>query len=97
MKSDPKPDEILAVTIPWNELFQILQKENIKELAKRIDISTLAFAAKETNLEVIIDSAWKSLKNTDPENASYERAVLLAEKMQEFAEKILRQTKLRER
>lgn len=91
-KKHQQSEDFLALPIPWGELDQFLQKDNMKKYARKIDMSTLIIVAKKSNLEAIIESALKSLKNTDPENATYKRAEQLANRMQEFAREIVKKT-----
>ena len=94
-KKKQKSGDFLALPIPWEELDEYLKKENIKEYARNIDISTFILGAESKNREAIIASALKSLKKTDPENATRKRAELLADRMQEFAQGVTKQMKVK--
>ncbi len=94
-KRKQKSDDFLALPIPWEELDVYLKKDNIKEYARNIDISTFILGAESKNREAIIASALKSLKKTDPENATRKRAELLADRMQKFAQGIVSKTKIK--
>ncbi len=94
-KKKQKSGDFLALPIPWEELDVYLKKDNIKEYARNIDMSIFISVAESKNREAIIASALKSLKRTDPENATRERAELLADRMQEFAQGIISKTKVK--
>lgn len=72
-------------TLPWNEITQILEKSKFKKLLDKISESTFSFAARKENKSEVVNSALKMLQQTDPENATPERAEELAGIMQLFA------------
>ncbi|MCL4416597.1 MAG: hypothetical protein M1365_07890 [Actinobacteria bacterium] len=74
--------------LPWDRIKEISEKGIFEEVFKKIPKNRFEFAAKEENHEVLVSSALKSLKRTNPE-ASNEQAVLLADMMQAFARKVL--------
>ncbi len=92
-KKKQKSGDFLALPIPWEELDEYLKKDSIKEYARSIDVSIFISVAEGKNREAIIASALKSLKKTDPENATRKRAELFADRMQEFAQGIVKKTK----
>src|ERR1700688_4249129 len=91
-KKQQKSGDFLRLPIPWDELDQFFRKDDIKEYARNIDMSTLVSITKSANRESFTQSALKSLKKTDPKNATRERAELLVDRMKEFAEGIIQKT-----
>ncbi len=74
--------------LPWEEIQTVSQEGLFEEVFKKIPKERFRFAAKEENRPVLIESALKSLRKTNP-NASYGQATLLADIMQTFAKKVL--------
>jgi len=66
--------------LPWDELdaFSKGKYENVSE-------ETYKFVLDEANRDMLIKAAFKSLKKTEPENASQYRAEQLADMMIRFA------------
>lgn len=75
--------------LPWKEIQEISEKGLFEEIFKKIPKERFRFAAKEENRSVLIESALKSLRKTNPD-ASYGQATLLADIMQTFATKVLK-------
>lgn len=75
--------------LPWDEIKEISEKGIFEEVFKRIPKSRFEFVTKEENREALIKSALKSLKK-NASSATYEQAVLLANLMQTFAQKVLK-------
>lgn len=74
--------------LPWDEI-QYISKEGIfEEVFKKIPKARFRFAAKEENRDLLVSSALRNLRRTDP-NASRNQALLLADIMQEFAKRVL--------
>lgn len=74
--------------LPWIEIQEISEKGLFEKIFKKIPKERFRFAAKEENHPVLVESALKSLRKTNP-NASYGQATLLADIMQTFAKRIL--------
>lgn len=72
-------------SLPWEEIATVA-----KDKYKTIPLETYQFVLKKENRQMLIDSAMKSLRKTDPENATEERAVELADIMQNFARMALK-------
>lgn len=75
--------------LPWAEIKEISESGLFEEVFKKIPKNSFRFAAEKENHEVLVNSAFKSLKKSDPE-ASYAQAEVLAGLMQAFAQKILK-------
>ena len=78
----------LADSLPWDEL-----EEFAKGKYDRVSDETYQFVLSETNREFLVKAALKSLKKTDPENASEYRAEQLADMMKLFAQNALKSKK----
>lgn len=76
--------------LPWEEIKQILEKSKFKKLLERISESAFLFAAKKENKAEVSKSALKLLQQSDPENATPERAEELAEVMHLFAKGLIK-------
>lgn len=74
--------------LPWDDIQQVSQSELFKDKFRKIHKNVFKFAASDKNRPALIESALKSLRETNP-NASYGQAALLADIMQTFAKKIL--------
>lgn len=75
-------------SLPWDRIQEVSQEELFKEKFSKINKSVFKFAANDKNRQVLIESALKSLRKTNP-SASYGQATLLADIMQTFARKVL--------
>lgn len=75
--------------LPWDEIQQISKEGIFEEVFKKIPKTRFRFAAKEENRPALIESALKSLRRNNPD-ASHSQAILLADIMQEFAKKVLK-------
>ena len=80
----------IADSLPWEEVKNLFKGN----LPKNFNPETFKFATDEGNKQAVIESAWKSLKKTNPE-ATYEQASSLADMMQIFARMVVEQTDLR--
>ena len=76
--------------LPWDEIKNIATVGDFKEKYGNIPEDTFRFASKPENHEAIVESAWKSLKQTNPE-ATHEQAASLADMMQIFARMVVTQ------
>lgn len=91
---------VARAILPLTELFSqediesILKNENIKKYAGKILPSTWLLVADKNNRDKVIEVALTSLKESNPESASYEKAALLADAMQSFAERIVKEMDL---
>lgn len=74
--------------LPWDRIKEISEKGIFEEVFKKIPKSRFEFVVKEENLEALTESAFKSLKKKDSD-ADYKQAVLLANLMRSFAQKVL--------
>ncbi len=70
--------------IPWDFIERVALVE-YKEKFSSVSESTYRFAADDSNRQAVINSALKSLKQSDPENASFEKAEILADLLRSFA------------
>lgn len=70
--------------IPWDFIERVALVE-YREKFSGISESTFKFAADDSNRQAVIESALKSLKKSDPENASFEKAEVLADLLRSFA------------
>ena len=73
-----------AGSLPWEEIAGIA-----KDKFDQVPEETYRFALDESNHEVLVESALKSLQKADPENATREKAEELAEIMKMFAKMAL--------
>jgi len=86
-----KPD----VTIPlpegvtWPEFITHINEEKNQQLLKKISPSTFKYILDESNYSKVIKSLLKTLKQTDPQNATEEYAEKMLSAMQEVARMIL--------
>jgi len=76
--------------LPWDDIKSIATVGDFKEKYGNIPEDTFKFASKPENHEAVVDSAWKSLKQTNPE-ATHEQASSLADMMLIFARMIINQ------
>ena len=74
--------------IPWEFIERVALVE-YKEKFSSVPESTFRFAANDGNRQAVIDSALKSLQKTDPENATFEKAEVLADLLRSFAKVII--------
>ncbi len=77
-------EEAWDKNIPWDFIERVAVVE-YKEKFSGVSESAYKFAADDGNRQAVIDSALKSLKNSDPENATYEKAEVLADLLRAFA------------
>lgn len=76
-------------SLPWKKIIETAGSQRFAEELKDIPKDIYQFAAKKSNREALIKSAWKSLIQTDPKKATKERAEVVADMMQIFAQKML--------
>lgn len=79
-------------SLPWEEIQQISQQGLFEEVFKKLPKSLFKFAANDKNRSVLVASALKSLRKTDP-SASQGQASVLADVMQTFAKKLIEEKK----
>lgn len=82
---------IEPVSFSLEDVQKIAESSRFKEKTEKVKDS-FEFAANEKNFSMLIKSAWKSLKRTDPDS-SYKRAVNLAHIMQSFAQTMIKKIK----
>ncbi len=88
---------VTKAILPLTDLFSqedienILKNADVKKYAGKILPSTWRMAADKSNRPKLIKFAMKGLEKNVPDSASYEKAVLLAEAMQVFAERIVKE------
>jgi len=88
---------ITKAILPLTDLFSqedienILRNENVKVYAGKILPSTWRTAADKNNRSRIIEVALRGLEKNTPDNASYEKAILLADAMQVFAARVVKE------
>lgn len=75
-------------SLPWKEIQEISEKGLFEEVFKKIPKARFRFAASEKNRPALIESALRSLRKNNP-GASSSQAVLLADIMQTYAQKVL--------
>lgn len=81
MSNDFSNNKLLSDDILWNQL------EGVSNL--KVSENRYRFAAEEKNNEKVVQAALEALQKTDPNNANYENAILIAEKMRSFAIAVL--------
>lgn len=88
---------VAKALFPLTDLFSqedidsILKNENVKKYAGKILPSIWAIAADKNNREKVIEAAFNSLKENQPESASYEKATLMADAMQSLAARLVKE------
>jgi hypothetical protein len=93
MKS--KNDSISNLSLlPWTEILELSKSARFGEKYNSISEETLLFAMRESNREILIESALKCLETTDPDHANIEQAIKVADVMREFALRVLAERKL---
>lgn len=80
--------------LPWSEILELSKFDRLGEKFNSIPDETLLFAMREINREILIESALKSLQETDPERANFEQAIKVADIMREFALRLLAERKV---
>jgi hypothetical protein len=93
MKSKSDTNSALSL-LPWTEILELSKSARFGENYNLIPEETLLFAMRESNREILIDSALKSLETTDPDHANIEQAIKVADVMREFALRVLAERKL---
>lgn len=85
-------DESLTESLPWDEIQNLISGDYLKTHSS-IKPSIFEFAAKKSNRDAVVKAALKTLQNTDPENATQEKADFLADMMQTFASMVIEELK----
>lgn len=80
-------------SLPWSEILELSKSDKFGERFNAIPEETLLFAMRESNRELLIESALKSLETSDPEKANLEYATKVADMMREFALRVLAERK----
>ena len=81
------------INFPWSDIIDITTNKSVVNKAASIPEETYVFAANSKNRKTLIQSALKSLQNTDPQNATSEKAESLADMMQIFAKMMVKELK----
>lgn len=90
-------NNITKAILPLTDLFSQEDIENIsknadvKKYAGKILPSTWRIAADKNNQPMLIESAMKGLEKNAPGKVSYEYAVIMADAMQVFAERVVKE------
>lgn len=74
-----------------SDIENILKNENFKRNANKILPSTWRMISNKENRQMVIDTALKGLEENNPENATYEKAVLMADAMQALAARVVKE------
>lgn len=80
--------------VTWAELITLIKQEKNQKFLKKISPKTFKFILEESNRPKIIKSLLKTLKRTDPLNATKEYAKALIEIMKKMKSMTLRQLKI---
>ena len=84
------------VTIPlpegvtWAELITLIKQEKNQKFLKKISPTTFKFILEESNRPKIIKSLLKTLKQTDPSNATKKYAENIIVMMKHFSKNVLK-------
>lgn len=70
------------------DIKKLTESDSFKRKLKVFDKETIGFAANKKNYSRVVESAWTSLKKSDPV-ASYQQATKLARMMEKFAQVVL--------
>lgn len=84
-------DQNQAEQLPWVDLLDVFKSEKYFDKVAAIPKTTLEFAADPDNRDYLIESASKSLKLSTPEEATEEKAILLADLMSVMARLFLQE------
>ena len=76
--------------LPWDKFIEVAKSNNVEQAAS-IPEETYQFAVDINNREFLVQSALKSLQNTDPQGATQEKAEALADMMQIFAKMMIKE------
>jgi len=76
-------------SLPWGEIEKLLQTFEVSDKVSKVPLETFQFAADKENREFLITSALKSLKKSDPKNATQKAAESLADMMNIFARMVI--------
>ena len=79
--------------LPWDKFIEVAKSNNVEQAAS-IPEETYQFAVDTNNREFLVQSALKSLQNTDPQGATQEKAEALAHMMQIFAKMMIKELEL---
>lgn len=85
---DDNTQEPWDKNIPWEFIERVALVE-YKEKFNGVPESTFRFVADDSNRQAVINSALNSLKKSDPENASYEKAEILADLLRAFSKALV--------
>lgn len=78
--------------VRWEEIIKNLKQKKNQEFLNRIDPSTYKLILDENSHSVVINSLLKTLKKTDPKNATKEYAESLAKVMKKVTRMILKRS-----
>lgn len=76
-------------SINWSDILVSLNKEPSKQMSENTTKSMYKLAADPDYEDKLIDAVLKTLEKTDPENANYKQAVIVAKQTQALARKRL--------
>ncbi|OGY08017.1 MAG: hypothetical protein A2782_02035 [Candidatus Blackburnbacteria bacterium RIFCSPHIGHO2_01_FULL_43_15b] len=76
-------------SLPWDVITKMVNEGEYKKDFDGITDEAFRFAVNDDNRSQVVDSAWKSLKKTDP-NATQEQAEALADMMQILARMVIK-------
>ncbi len=82
-----------ANSLPWDKFIEFAKSNDVDQ-AVSIPEETYQFAGDTNNREFLVQSALKSLQNTDPQGATQEKAESLADMMQIFAKMMIKELEL---
>jgi hypothetical protein len=89
-----KPDVtmLLPEGVTWTEFITRINEEKNQQLLKKISPATFKYILDECNHSKIVKSLLKTLKLTDPKNATKEYAEEMLGAMRKIAQSLLKQT-----
>ena len=76
-------------SLPWADIVELAKTGGMKGEFSSIPEETLRFAMADSNSPMLVESALKSLRETDPENATLDNAERVANMMKLFARRII--------
>ncbi|GEM_PF-4205964 len=81
--------KIISDSLPWDVITKLAEEGKYKKNFEEITDEAFRFAVNDDNHSQVVESAWKSLKKTDP-NATQEQAEGLADMMQILARMVIK-------
>ena len=89
--SDTSKNTNLTVDLPWDKMADLTKQIDFVDKAAVFPEETYMFAANPDNHSFMVESALKSLQNTDPNTATQEKAEALAGMMHIFAKMMVKE------